>query len=354
VERRHRPGPSNLCDTISALAFENDEEDSMRGVIRPPASVGPMVVSALSGGLGNQMFQYAAGRSLAFRFGAQLVLDATVFTLPGERRSFALSPYEIDADVIFDGYAHPPPGRTAEYPRGQGWLSGGNGDFVDALRSIVGGICGWGNRRKTLAVFRERSFDYDPQFVQVGPQVYLSGYWQSARYFNQIDELVRGELRLRREPSETNAAWLARVRRTGPVAVCVHIRRGDYLMAAHYDHHGVCSVEYYRRAMQLMRSRVRNAEFFIFSDDWQWCRENLSTDDAVVVDANDVAAVQEELRLMAACRHHIIANSSLSWWAAWLAKSDGQIVIAPKPWFIKRADTPDLFPETWLTLSRDP
>jgi hypothetical protein len=310
-----------------------------------------MVFSALSGGLGNQMFQYAAGRSLAVRLGAHLVLDATVFSLHGERRSFALSPYGIDADVIFDGYAHPPLGRMAKYPRGQRWLSGRDRDFVGALRNIIGRIGGRGNQPKKFTVFREKSFDYDPQFVQLGSQVYLSGYWQSARYFDQIDELIRSELRLKREPSEINAAWLARVRGAG--TVCVHIRRGDYLMAAHYDHHGVCSVEYYRRAMQVMRSRVRNVKFFIFSDDWRWCRENLRADDAIVVDANDATAAQEELRLMSACRHHIIANSSLSWWAAWLAKVDGQIVIAPEPWFARKADTPDLFPETWLTLLRD-
>jgi hypothetical protein len=311
-----------------------------------------MVVSALSGGLGNQMFQYAAGRALAARFGARLVLDATVFTLPGERRRFALSDYEIDADAIFDGYAHPPPGGAADYPRSKRLSTNQDKNFIVALRGIVGRISRRGDRAGEFTVFREKSFDYDPQFEQLSPQVYLTGYWQSARYFDNIDELVRSELRLSRKPSEINAAWLARMQRSG--AVCVHVRRGDYLMAAHYDHHGVCSFEYYQRAMQLMRNQMRDAEFFVFSDDWQWCRENLSSDDAIVVDANDAAAAQEELRLMAACRHHIIANSSLSWWAAWLAKTDGQIVIAPKPWFTRKADTPDLFPGAWLTLSRDP
>jgi len=228
-------------------------------------------------------------------------------------------------------------------------LSGRDKGCMGALRAIGRRIGGQGNQARKLMVFKEKSFDYDPRFLQLGPQVYMSGYWQSARYFDHIDELIRGELRLRHEPSEINAAWLARVR--GARSVCVHIRRGDYLMAAHYGFHGVCSVEYYRRAMQLMRSRVQDVKFFVFSDDWQWSRENLSVDDAIVVDANDANAAQEDLRLMAACRHHIIANSSLSWWAAWLAKADGQVVIAPKPWFARKADTP--VPETWLTLSRD-
>src|SRR5258708_4286976 len=126
--------------------------------MRSPGIVGSMVVSALSGGLGNQMFQYAAGRTLAARFGARLVLDATVFTLPGERRRFALSDYEVDADLIFDGYVHPPPGGAAEYPRSKRLSTGQNKSLIVALRSIVERISRRGDRAGELRVFREKSF----------------------------------------------------------------------------------------------------------------------------------------------------------------------------------------------------
>jgi hypothetical protein len=151
-------------------------------------------------------------------------------------------------------------------------------------------------------------------------------------------------------PNAANQQWLARINVAN--AVCVHVRRGDYLKAPHFEHHGLCSAEYYRRAMQDMRERTANPAFFVFSDDWAWAREHLSGGDAVVVNANGPEAGQDELRLMAACRHHILANSSLSWWAAWLAAGDGQIVIAPKPWFNTNADTPDLLPPAWRVLPK--
>jgi hypothetical protein len=199
-------------------------------------------------------------------------------------------------------------------------------------------------------VFSERSFDFDPAFAALGAQTYLVGYWQSARYFADIAGAIRHELRLPREPNVANAHWLARIAEVD--AVCVHVRRGDYLLAPHFQHHGLCSVEYYRGAMTLVRDSRLGVRFFVFSDDWGWARQHFAGDDVTVVEANGPEAGQDELRLMSACRHHILANSSLSWWAAWLAAGDGQIVIAPRPWFTATAETPDLFPAGWLAVSR--
>ena len=202
----------------------------------------------------------------------------------------------------------------------------------------------------SFSVFNERSFDFDPRFPECGAQTYLVGYWQSERYFASVADLVRQELTYQRAPDAANARWLARIRAAN--AVCVHVRRGDYLLPAHFRHHGLCSAEYYRRAVGLMRERFADPQFFVFSDDWSWCRKHLADDDMVIVDANKPDAGQEELRLMAACRHHVIANSSLSWWGAWLAATADQIVVAPTPWFTHRPATPDLFPAGWVTLPR--
>jgi hypothetical protein len=309
-------------------------------------SAAPTVVARLSGGLGNQMFQYAAGRSLAQRAGARLVLDATGFTLPQERRRYALSGCDIVADVSFGGYAHAPSRPVVELPPRRGW----SGRLADIVRPMRRGQTGERTGSERFSLFSEKSFDYDPAFAALGAQTYLVGYWQSARYFADIASSIRKELRLVREPDVENAHWLARIAEAN--AVCVHVRRGDYLMAPHFEHHGVCSAEYYRRAMWRVRDRAPDACFFVFSDDWQWAREHVSARDAIVVDANGPEAGLDELRLMAACRHHILANSSLSWWAAWLAAGDGQIVIAPTPWFTAASDTPDLFPAGWLVLPR--
>ena len=158
-----------------------------------------------------------------------------------------------------------------------------------------------------------------------------SGTWQSYRYFEEAAETIRAEMRLWSEPVGANRIWLDRIRQSN--SVCLHVRRGDYLMP---DPSGIanrlCPISYYYRAVQFIRERLGNPQIYVFSDDWLWCREHLAIEGAVLVDANGPEAVVDELRLMAACRHHIIANSSLSWWAAWLPNHPEQVVIAPQPW----------------------
>jgi Glycosyl transferase family 11 len=305
------------------------------------------VVACLFGGLGNQMFQYAAGRSLALKTGSRLVLDATSFRLPNARRVYALDGYALAAETRFDGYRYPPRQSTVRFPapKWSRWI-GRAAQLVRTKPPIARKA-----PENVFSVFAEHSFDFDARFCDCGPQTYLVGYWQSERYFADIADIIRRELTCLRAPDAANARWLARIRATN--AVCVHVRRGDYLLPAHFEHHGLCSADYYLRAIQLIRERVASPQFFLFSDDWPWCREHLAASDVVVVDANKPAAGQDELRLMAACRHHVIANSSLSWWGAWLATSAGQIVVAPTPWFTHRSETPDLFPPGWVTLPRD-
>ena len=317
------------------------------GELRSPHDATPSVVACLFGGLGNQMFQFAAGRSLAVRTGARLVLDATGFTTPRARRVYALEGYALVAETRFDGYRYPPRLSAVRFPapRGSGWIDRA-ARLVRARNISMGRATG----DNAFSVFTERNFDFDPRFSHCGPQTYLVGYWQSERYFAEVADLVRAELTYQPAPDAANARWLTRIR--GANAVCVHVRRGDYLLPAHFRHHGLCSADYYRRAMRLMRDRVADPRFFVFSDDWSWCREHLADDDTVIVDANEPNAGQDELRLMAACRHHVIANSSLSWWGAWLAASAGQIVAAPTPWFTQRPQTPDLLPAGWTAIPR--
>jgi hypothetical protein len=310
---------------------------------------GTAVVAGLFGGLGNQMFQYAAGRALALKTGSRLILDATGFTLPKARRAYGLDGYALAAETRWDGYRYPPSQSAVRFPAPQrpAWLE----RAAHLARRL--GIMPIGRKagKNALSVFSERSFDYDPRFRHCGPQTYLVGYWQSERYFNEVAGFIREELTYLPAPDAANANWLARIRTAN--AVCVHVRRGDYLLPAHFEYHGLCTADYYQRALRLIRDRVEDPQFFVFSDDWPWCCEHLADRDVVVVDANKPEAGHDELRLMAACRHHVIANSSLSWWGAWLATSAGQVVVAPTPWFTHRSETPDLFPSGWVSLPRD-
>jgi Glycosyl transferase family 11 len=327
----------------AATLFSAREDDALTAV---PAH-DRAVVARLFGGLGNQMFQYAAGRSLAVRTGSRLVLDATGFTLPTVRRGYALDGYALAAETRFDGYRHSPRRSAVRFPASQSrWLQ----RIAEVVRGAFSAIDSDAGEEK-FSLFAERSFDFDPRFFTCGPQSYLVGYWQSERYFADVAGAVRKELTYRPAPDASNARWLERIRASN--SVCIHVRRGDYLLPAHFRHHGLCSPEYYRRAMGLLRERLGDPRFFIFSDDWPWCREHLADTDVVIVDANTPDAGQAELRLMAACRHHIIANSSLSWWAAWLAAGSGQIVVGPTPWFSHRSNTPDLLPLGWVALPRD-
>jgi hypothetical protein len=325
---------------------------------------GRMVAARLSGGLGNQLFQFAAARRLAQSCAARLVLDATPFTLPQERRTYALSPYPIDAAVVFDGYASSPIRPRVVLPRPRGVpihpyglvnriadrLTGRPGAVEGAVSAVASHLRRARGGTSGLQVFRESTFDYDPAFMALGAGTYLDGYWQSYRYFDGVRDIISRELTLPLEPNSLNREWLVRIRSAN--AVCIHVRRGDYLMADHFADHGVCSPDYYARAMRLVAERAESPRFFVFSDDLAWSRAHFAAADVAFVDANPPAAAHDELKLMAACRHHIIANSSLSWWGAWLARHDGQIVIAPDPWFSTRNATPDLFPADWIALPR--
>lgn len=334
---------------------------------RIPADMGDktlVVASRLCGGLGNQLFQFAAGRSLAQRCGARLVLDVAPFSLPQEPRKFALTPYPIDADLELDGYAYSPARPVISLPRPPGSPERPNG-IVDRIAyrlkkkglmndamfaAAVGALQRAAGHPPGLRVFSEKTFDYEPAFARLGGRTYLDGYWQSERYFVDARDVIRRELTLPYAPNAGNASWLARIASAN--AVCVHVRRGDYLTPTYLAHHGVCSIGYYERAMLLIGQRTENPRFFVFSDDLAWTREHVVGPNIAFVDANPAEAAHDELKLMAACRHHIIANSSLSWWGAWLAHHDSQIVVAPDPWFAAGKETPDLFPRSWVALPR--
>ncbi|HEY3415711.1 MAG TPA: alpha-1,2-fucosyltransferase, partial [Armatimonadota bacterium] len=153
------------------------------------------------------------------------------------------------------------------------------------------------------------------------------------------------------EPDDANKAMLDAV--TGCASVALHIRRGDYVsVKKNLRFNGVCSVEYYQAALDLLLKKVEHPHAFIFSDDIPWARENLHLNiPTTFVDHNDARRDYEDLRLLSHCRHHIIANSTFSWWGAWLAAWPGQVVIAPRRWFRSKAyNTKDIVPEHWLRL----
>lgn len=285
-----------------------------------------MILVRLIGGLGNQMFQYATGRALAGRLGTDLLLDLRGF------RRYRLRSYGLDRMAIA--------GRPATYRELARWPS-----FLRGRQWPAGlfGLSGhW---------FCEADLRYSPLFETLRGDVGLEGYFQSERYFSDVRASLRDEFRPAAPLSPENAR-LAEAMRAAP-SVSLHVRRGDYASnPATLAVHGLCSPAYYRSAVSALRERHEGLRFFVFSDDPAWCRENLALADAEFVD-NNAASPECDIFLMSQCRHRIVANSSFSWWGAWLAVGDGT-VIAPQPWYADPAlCDDDLIPPGWLRLPRD-
>lgn len=291
------------------------------------------VVTRIRSGLGNQLFCYAAGRALAERLGVSLILDCTNIGQPAY-----LDRYAINARIVRDG----PTNLRDRYVK----LQRRYGTVVAELHRLFPRTTRVDGQ--VFRVFEERRlFTYGQEFGSVKGAIYLNGYWQSFRYTSEIESIIRAELQPKADLTEPNRRWLETIRERGN-SICVHVRRGDYLKTAF----GLCSPVYYKNAAAVMRERVGNdAAFFVFSDDLQWCRDHLPISDRVFVEGNIDDPVSE-LRLMAACRHHIIANSTFSWWAAWLGCHDQQVVIAPEPWLSTVSSCPDLIPSRWTKLAR--
>lgn len=284
------------------------------------------VVVGLSGGLGNQMFQYAAGRSLAFRLGAPLVLDLSWFDDKLERR-FALERFNIEATECRQASWLPPRGRALVSRVSRRWLP-----------RIMG-----------IPVWREPHFHYSSDFAALSKAVFLEGYWQSERYFWEVRSLLLQEFSLRESLPPACEKLLEEIQ--GCDGICVHVRRGDYLsnqVAAKV--HGTISIDYYYAGLGELCQGLVKPHCFVFSDDPLWVRSTMAFDcPMTLVDINGPENAYLDLALMAACHHFLIANSSLSWWGAWLGTSADKKIIAPKQWFLNsHLNTRDLLPETWL------
>ncbi len=196
----------------------------------------------------------------------------------------------------------------------------------------------------------EPHFHYWPGICNVPLPNYLMGYWQSERYFADVAQTIRTDFTFRQPMIGRNHELVEEI---GAVnAVSLHVRRGDYANNLRTKAtHGVCPLDYYEAAIRYIAERVEAPHYFVFSDDMEWVRANLRIQlPCSYVDHNQGAESYNDMRLMSLCKHHIIANSSFSWWGAWLNPCDDKVVVAPKNWFANSNDTKDLLPFGWATL----
>lgn len=285
-----------------------------------------MIISKVIGGLGNQLFQYAVGRTLAILNNTNLKLDASEFENQNlrniELQNFTIDPVFANKDEINELIpAH---------------------NFEKAFQYMY--------PLKGRTYYREKHFHFDEKVLRLGANVYLKGYFQSEKYFRPAKEIIREELSFKEAKIKNIKEFAAKL--SNHQSISVHIRRGDFHKdKSTSEYHGVLTDDYYLSAIEIIRSKISDPSFYFLSDDIKWVKENLAIPEAIYVSGEITKNHIEDLYLMSQCRHNIIANSSFSWWGAWLNDNPGKIVIAPEKWFNKGPkDTQDLLPEGWTKI----
>ena len=294
-----------------------------------------MIIAGLNGGLGNQMFQYANARALAARKGVDFLIDASAYQWKNTHQGSEIT-------HIFDL----PAGLATKHDLARvigPWMS-------PALCRLFYSRPFVGKLQKQWV--SEPHFQYWDGLEQCPNDSYLFGYWQSEKYFSDLQTLIRQDFRFRPFVDAQNIEMAAQIQGVKS-AVSMHIRRGDFVKNPKaYAYHGVCPPDYYLRALNFLREQGQASELFIFSDDLEWVKFNIDLQDYKThyVDHNRGANSYQDMALMSLCKHNIIANSSFSWWGAWLNASSDKIVIAPQNWFAKPINTRDLIPASWMRM----
>lgn len=287
----------------------------------------------LIGGLGNQLFQYAAGLALAKYLNSKLLVDKSNFK-NYKTFDFQLDKMNISGHVYQSKYIYP-------------------NHKVDYVLSYIK------SRLKSEVFYQESAFSFNNKWdslkeywLKGSKSILLNGYFQSPNYFEAIKLQLQSEFTPREALYGKNLIILEDIKTSN--SVMLHIRRGDYVSnkSAHLTH-GVCTISYYQDAIDIISNQHSDMKFFIFSDDLEWAKVNLKMlKNTVFVDGNK-GSPEIDLYLMRMCKHHIIANSTFSWWASWLSTNDNGTKIYPQPWFnIDKINSKDLIPASWIGVNK--
>jgi hypothetical protein len=287
-----------------------------------------MVAVNIYGGLGNQLFQYAFGKSIATLSEDDLYIDTSLF------ENYDLRNFQLDKFNVC--YQQSTSNKLGIY-------NINNKYKLHALRLI----------NKYLKLFPNIFFEkelwvFDDKVFNSTSIIYV-GYWQSFKYFENIRDLLLQEFTLKNSIGKINLDILSKI--TASNSISIHIRRGDYVATNSNHTISVCSIAYYEEAIKIMIDDIQDPVFFIFSDDIEWVKSNLNLTarKCVYVD-NNSSNPEFDLELMKNCKHNIIANSTFSWWGAWLNDTNGKKIIAPKIWMYGAPVSKDLVPSDWILL----
>jgi hypothetical protein len=295
-----------------------------------------MIIVKLMGGLGNQMFQYAFGKSLALKHNVELKLDISNLNNNDVIKFDSIRDFGLMSFNIKSGIATIEDCKRFKKSK------------ILKLTDILSLYLPMKSKNFYL---REPCFSFYKKAFATPGNAYVEGYWQSEKYFNSIRKELINDFTVVKSLSIHSNSFVDKMKRGESVSI--HVRRGDYVSlpqnAAIYE---TCSQDYYLEAVKMIIRKFPNATFYIFSDEPEWFKNNVKIDFPVeFVRHNKVENSYEDLILMSLCKHNIIANSSFSWWGAWLNQNKNKTVIAPKRWFKdKSKNTKDLIPETWTQL----
>jgi hypothetical protein len=280
-----------------------------------------MIYSRIRGGLGNQLFQYSVARSLADQLGVDLGLDIREYN---NLSNFEMGLSNFNIRAIFN------PDGLIRHKQ--------DGKILFALENLIG---------MHKHVYYEPFLSFDKNVLTKQDGTFLKGHWQSEKYFKDKNKIME-DLQIVKQPTEKNIQLKSKIEECNSISL--HIRRGDYVSNSA---HGLCDLTYYYKAVQFFIDKYgSNFEIFAFSDDPNWVKNNLELPVKInFISNNSSKNNYEDLRLMSYCEHNIIANSSFSWWGAWLNKNPKKYIIAPKKWFANnKIENNDITPQNWLRI----
>jgi hypothetical protein len=293
-----------------------------------------MIVVQLTGGLGNQLFQYAAAKALSWHHDATFMLDTSSFLrteLPELEvpRNFELNIFPAINEQIIT---------------------------VEELRKLFDT-----NKKKIFynklippykqSIYNEPHFHFDKNFFKSKKKVLLIGNWQSEKYFSSFKKQLRSILVINNELVKNVISEAENLQKTESIGI--HIRRGDYLRKQIiFEWHGVMNKGYYLKGLEIISKKITPGRILFFTDDPEWVEKELLPITGGEIASNNISKTHvEDLYLMSQCRHNIIANSSFSWWGAWLNSNTEKIVVAPERWFGNGPkDTQDIIPTEWIKI----
>lgn len=285
-----------------------------------------MIVIEASGGLGNQMFQYALYKKLE-SMNKDVAFDTSFFRSKQNLRELEIGVFGVQYRTITD--------KEAAFIRGYGYQD----SIIDKIKYKL--------KPSNMEEYRDTIESFQPEVLKKD-NVYLRGYWQSEKYFKDIRSTILEEFAFPMHIRENMNDLTEKMQAENSVSI--HVRRSDYLSEQNAKVYGnICTEKYYENAVKYIESQIENPHFYVFTDDLEWAENYFKGDNYTIVDKNRGKDSYVDIYLMSCCKHNIIANSSFSWWGAWLNQNPDKRVLAPKKWFHNH-EKEEIVCEDWIRI----